>query len=112
MFKHYIRSKYILLFAKTILVMILFLFIYFFNSLELTHKKKLHPNIFIGNNEIAYAEFIDDKFLNDSDSSSSAVNDKEKSDLFYYILGIIILIAAGFILKQRYEQYLKQRDNL
>jgi len=111
MFKTYIRSKYILLFAKAISVMTIFLFIYFFNSPELTHKKKLHPNIFIGNNEIVYAEFIDDKFLNDSDSSSG-VNKKEKSDLFYYILGIIILIAAGFILKKRYEQYLKQRDNL
>jgi hypothetical protein len=53
-------------------------------------------------------EFIFSK----SDSTLSEQIEKDKSDLFYYILGILILIASGFILKQRYEQYLKQRDGL
>ena len=92
--------------------MILFLFIHLFNSSELVHKEILHPKIAIENNQILYAEFIDYEFFNSSDTSSSVTNKEEKSDLFYYILGIIILIAAGFILKQRYEQYLKQRDKL
>ena len=46
------------------------------------------------------------------DSTLSEQNEKGKSDTFYYILGIFILIASGFILKQRYEQYVKQRDGL
>jgi hypothetical protein len=92
--------------------MIFFLFIYLFNSSELIHKEALQPEIAIENNQIVYADLIDDEFFNSSDTSSSVTNKEEKSDLFYYILGIIILIAAGFILKQRYEQYLKQRDNL
>jgi hypothetical protein len=46
------------------------------------------------------------------DSTLNKSDEKDKSDLFYYILGIFILIASGFILKQRYEQYLKQRDGL
>ena len=92
--------------------MIFFLFIYLFNSAELIHKEALQPKIAIENNQIVYAEFIDGEFFNASDTSSSVTNKEEKSDLFYYILGIIILIVAGFILKQRYEQYLKQRDKL
>ncbi|UCH66682.1 MAG: hypothetical protein JSW63_06035, partial [Ignavibacterium sp.] len=32
---------------------------------------------------------------------------KERSDLFYYILGILILIISAFILRQRYKQYLE-----
>ena len=92
--------------------MIFFLFIYLFNSSELIHKEVLQPKIAIENNQLVYAEFIDAEFFNANDTSSSVTNKEEKSDLFYYILGIIILIAAGFILKQRYEQYLKQRDNL
>ncbi|MGB5849210.1 MAG: hypothetical protein WBH40_12025 [Ignavibacteriaceae bacterium] len=92
--------------------MIFFLFVNLFNSSELIHKENLHPKIVIENDQIVYAEFIDDEFFNASDTSSSVTNKEDKSDLFYYVLGIIILIAAGFILKQRYEQYLKQRDNL
>jgi hypothetical protein len=38
--------------------------------------------------------------------------EKERSDLFYYILGIIILIASAFILRQRYKQYLEEKDKL
>ena len=112
MFKHYITSKYFLLFTKTILFMILFLFIHLFNSSELVHKEILHPKIFIANNQIVCAKLIAYEFFNASDTSSRVTNKEEKSELFYYILGIIILIAAGFILKQRYAQYLKQRDNL
>jgi len=59
-----------------------------------------------------YAKFIGNEFFNASDTSSNVTNKEEKSDWFYYVLGIIILIAAGFILKQRYAQYLKQRGNL
>jgi len=112
MFKYYITSKYFVFFTKTILVVIFFLFIYFFNSTELVHKEILYPKIVSENNQIVYAKFIDNEFFNESDTSSSGTNKEEKSDLFYYVLGIIILIAAGYILKQRYEQYLKQRDNL
>jgi len=92
--------------------MIFFLFINLCNSLELIRKETLQPKIVIENNQILYAKFIGDEFFDESDTSSSVTNKKEKSDLFYYILGIIILIAAGFILKQRYEQYLKQQDKL
>ncbi len=112
MFKHYITSKYFMFFTKASLVMIFFLYLNFFNSSELIQKEISHPKIVIENNRIVYAKFIDYKFFNASDTSSSVTNKEEKSDLFYYILGIIILIAAGFILKQRYEQYLKQRDKL
>ncbi len=99
-------------FTKAILVTIFFLFIHLSNSSELIHKEILHPKIVIENNQIVYATFIDDEFFNASDTSSSVTGEEEKSDLFYYVLGILILIAAGFILKQRYEQYLKQRENL
>jgi hypothetical protein len=112
MFKHYITSKYFMFFTKAIIVMIFFLFIHLINSSKLIHKEKLHPKIVIEDNQIVYAKFIDDEFFNASDTSSSVTNKEDKSDLFYYALGILILIAAGFILKQRYEQYLKQRDNL
>ena len=37
---------------------------------------------------------------------------EEKSDLFYYILGILILIISGFILRQRYKQYLEEKKKL
>ena len=37
---------------------------------------------------------------------------KERSDLFYYILGIIILIVSAFLLRQRYKQYLEEKDKL
>jgi hypothetical protein len=99
-------------FARAILITIFFLFIHLSNSSELTHKEILHPKVVIENNRIVYATFIDDEFFNASDTSSSVTNKEEKSDLFYYVLGVMILIAAGFILKQRYEQYLKQRENL
>ena len=112
MFKHYITSKYIIFFTKIILVMIFFLFIHLSNSSGLIHKEILHPKIVIEKNQIEYATFMDDEFFNVSDTSSNTTNKEEKSDLFYYVLGILILIAAGFILKQRYEQYLKQRDHL
>ena len=98
--------------TKAILLMIFFLFIHLSNSSEVTRKEILHPKVVIENNQIIYATFINDEFFNASDTSSSVTNEEEKSDLFYYILGILILIAAGFILKQRYEQYLKQRENL
>ena len=101
-----------MLFTKAILVTIFLLFIHFFNSSEVTHKEILNQNIVIENNQIVYATFVDDEFFNASDTSSSVTGEEEKSDLFYYVLGILILIAAGFILKQRYEQYLKQRENL
>ena len=112
MFKHYITSKYFMFFTKAILVSIFFVLIHLSNSSELIHKEMLHPKIVIENNQIVYAIFIDNEFFNASDTSSSVTNKQEKSDWFYYALGILILIAAGFILKQRYEQYLKQRDNL
>ena len=98
--------------TKAILVTVFFLFILLSKSSELIQKEILHPKIVIENNPIVYAKFIDDEFFNDSDTSSSVKNNKEKSDWFYYVLGVMILIAAGFILKQRYKQYLKQRDNL
>ncbi len=98
--------------TKAISIVISFLFINFINSTELVNKEILLPKIGSENNQIVYAKFFDNEFFNEIDTSSSVVNKKEKSDLFYYVLGILILIAAGFILKQRYEQYLKQRDNL
>ena len=112
MFKNYIKSKYFLLLTKAILIIIFFLFIHHFNSSELILKEILHPKNVIDNNQIVYAKSIDNEFFNPSDTSSSTTNKEEKSDLFYYVLGIMILIGAGFILKQRYEQYLKQRENL
>ena len=112
MFKHYITSKYFMNFTNAIFVTIFFLFIHLSNSSEVIHKEILHPKIVIEKNQIEYATFMDDEFFNVSDTSSSTTNKEEKSDLFYYVLGILILIAAGFILKQRYEQYLKQRENL
>ncbi len=112
MFKHFITSKYFMFLIKAVLVTIFILFIHLSNSSELIHKEILHPKIVIENNQIVYATFIDDEFFNASDTSSSVTNKEEKSDWFYYALGILILIAAGFILKQRYEQYLKQRENL
>lgn len=57
--------------------------------------------------KVTYASLIPER-----DSSDVEINEREKSDLFYYILGIIILIAAGIIFKQRYEQYLKDKDRL
>ena len=50
--------------------------------------------------------------VQETDSSDEHKNEKEKSDLFYYILGIVILIAAGIIFKQRYAQYLKDKNTL
>jgi hypothetical protein len=38
--------------------------------------------------------------------------EKERSDLFYYILGILILIISAFILRQRYKQYLEEKNKL
>jgi hypothetical protein len=98
--------------TRLFLVVTFFLFIHLINSSKFIHKEKLHPKIVIEDNQIVYAKYIDDEFFNASDTSSSVTNKEEKSDLFYYALGILILIAAGFILKQRYEQYLKQRDYL
>jgi len=112
MFKYYIRSKKFMLFSKTFLVIIFFVFILLFKSSELIHKEISHPKIVTEINQLVYAKFIDDEFFNASDTSSSDTNEVEKSDWFYYVLGIVILISAGFILKQRYEQYLKQRENL
>ena len=112
MFKHYTTSKYFMFFTKAILAMIFFQFIHLSNSSELIHKEILHPKNVIENNQIVYAKFIADEFFEEKDTSSSVTGEEEKSDLFYYVLGILILIAAGFILKQRYEQYLKQRDIL
>ncbi len=112
MFKNFITSKYFMFFTKAILAMIFFQFIHLSNSSELIHKEILHPKIVIENNQIVYAKFLEDEFFNENDTSSSVTNKQEKSDWFYYALGILILIAAGFILKQRYEQYLKQRDKL
>ena len=37
---------------------------------------------------------------------------EERSDLFYYILGILILIVSAFILRQRYKQYLEEKNKL
>ena len=112
MFKHYITSKYFLLFTITILAAIFFLLVLLFISPGLTDEENSHPKNFNRNNQIVCAEFFDAEFFEPGDTSSSVTHKGEKSDLFYYVLGIIILIAAGFILKQRYEQYLKQRDNL
>ena len=92
--------------------MIFILFIHLFKSSGITQKEIVHPKIVIENNQIVYAEFIDNEFFNANDTTSNVTNKEEKSDLFYYVLGTIILIAAGLILKQRYENYLKQRDNL
>ena len=111
MFKNYITSKYFMLFTKVSLVMIFFLSINFFNSSELIHKEILHTRIDIENNQIVNVRFIDSEYFNTSDTSSRVTNKEEKSDWFYYVLGIIILIAAGLILKQRYEQYLQLRQN-
>ena len=112
MFKYYITPKHFMFFTKAFLVMIFFLFLHLLKSFELIHKEISHPKIVFEINQIVYAKFIDDQFFNASDTSSSDINEEEKSDWFYYVLGIVILISAGFILKQRYEQYLKQRDNL
>ncbi len=112
MFKHYITSKYFIFSTKLLLVVTFFLFINFFNSSEIIHIAISRQIIVIENNQMVTAKFIGNEFFNAGDTSSSITNKEEKSDLFYYFLGIIILIAAGFILKQRYEQYLKQRDNL
>ncbi len=112
MFKHYITSKYFMFFTRVILLTIFFLSIHLSHSSELMHNEILNQNIVMENNQIVYATLIDDEFFNASDTSSSVTNKEEKSDLFYYVLGVMILIVAGFILKQRYEQYLKQRDNL
>jgi hypothetical protein len=38
--------------------------------------------------------------------------EEKRSDLFYYILGILILIVSAFILRQRYKQYLEEKDRL
>ena len=102
MFKHYITSKYFMFLTKAVLVTIFILFIHLSNSSKLIHKEILHPNIGIENNQIVYAKFIDAEVFDEKDTSSSVTNNKEKSDWFYYALGIMILIAAGFILKQRY----------
>jgi hypothetical protein len=113
MFKHYITSKYFLLLSKTILVIVFLLLVHFCRSSGLIHGENLNQNKNLwGNDQTTYAEFIDAEFFDQSDTSSRATNKGDNSDLFYYVLGIIILIAAGFILKQRYEQYLKQHDNL
>lgn len=47
-----------------------------------------------------------------ADSSDLKETREEKSDTFYYILGIIILIASAILFKQRYEQYLKDKDRI
>jgi LPXTG-motif cell wall-anchored protein len=47
-----------------------------------------------------------------ADSTSNMNTDKEKSDTFYYILGIVILIVAAILFKKRYEQYLHDKDQL
>ena len=112
MFKYYIRSKKFMFLSKAFLVIIFFVFIHLFKSSELIHKEISHSIIAIEINQMVYAKFIDDEFFNARDTSSSDINEEEKSDWFYYVLGIVILISAGFILKQRYEQYLKQRENL
>ncbi|MCH9028957.1 MAG: hypothetical protein IH819_04945 [Bacteroidetes bacterium] len=111
MFKNYITSKYFMFFTKASLVIIFFLTINFFNSPELIHKEILHPRINVEDKQMVNARFIDNEFFHTSDTSSSVANKEEKSDWFYYVLGIIILIAAGFILKQRYEQYLQLKQN-
>ena len=38
--------------------------------------------------------------------------EEKRSDLFYYILGILILIISAFILRQRYKQYLEEKNKL
>jgi len=112
MFKHYFTSKYFPLFIKTILVIMLLLLVYLINSSGPINREGLQTKNVIWNYQIVYAKFIENEYFDPNDTSSSFTNKGEKSDLFYYILGIIILISAGFILKQRYEQYLKRRDNL
>ena len=111
MFKNYITSKYFMFFTKASLVIIFFLTIHFFNSPELIHKEILHPRINVEDKQMVNARFIGNKFFHSSDTSSRVTNKEEKSDWFYYVLGIIILIAAGIILKQRYEQYLQLKQN-
>jgi len=108
MFKHYFTSKYFPLFTKTILVIMFLLLVYLLNSSDRINREGLQTKNVIWNYQIVYAEFIDDEYFDPSDTSSSITNKGEKSDMFYYVLGIIILIAAGFILKQRYEQYLRR----
>jgi len=62
-----------------------------------------------------------DNYLSNSYNQASIIladftyplqKEEERSDLFYYILGIIILIISMFILRQRYREYLKERDKL
>jgi hypothetical protein len=60
-------------------------------------------------NQIMFAGVFEEEKNNSIDSTSGGKIPEEKSDLFYYILGIFILIASGFILKQRYAQYLKDK---
>lgn len=57
-----------------------------------------------------YAAFIPVHKPQTSDTTSSKLTKNSKSDLFYYLLGIAILIAAGYIFKKRYEDYLKERN--
>ena len=45
------------------------------------------------------------------DITSPLQVEEKKSDLFYYILGILILIIAAFILRQRYKKYLEEKRN-
>lgn len=111
MLKHYYRSKYFLLLIKTILVLILLISIYNFKLSIFKYTNIVHHTSAGDDNVIVYAKLINYEEFSESDSSSNVSKKDEKSDLFYYILGIIILIAAGFILKQRYGQYLKQRDS-
>lgn len=47
-----------------------------------------------------------------ADSTSNIDSDDKKSDAFYYILGITILIVAAILFKKRYEQYLHDKDKL
>ena len=57
--------------------------------------------------QVNYATIFYDESV---DSTLQETKNKKESDIFYYVLGILILIAAGFILKQRYAQYLKEKD--
>lgn len=57
--------------------------------------------------ELSYAKIFYDE---STDSTLQVTKNKKESDIFYYVLGILILMAAGFILKQRYAQYLKEKD--